>query len=71
MSASSDAFIEIDNLPEKLYTQTQLKHMLGGVSDMFIYRRRKEGVLPKPIVIGNRNYWKRSELLKFFETLEG
>jgi hypothetical protein len=45
---------------ETLINIGQLKKLLGGVSDMFIHRRLRDGSgFPAPdAVIANRRYWK-------------
>ena len=50
------------NQPETLISQPQLRHMHGGKSDMTIWRWRKSGLLPEPIVINRRNYWRASDI---------
>lgn len=38
-----------------------VREACGNVSDMTLYRWIRSGVLPPPIVIRGRRYWKRSE----------
>ena len=40
---------------KRLITDKQLKEKLGGCSNMTIWRLRREGKLPKPKKLGNRN----------------
>ena len=38
----------------------------GGRSDMWLWRRlQKDADFPRPIVIGNKRYWRLSELVAF------
>lgn len=55
-------FATSKNQTEQLIHQTELRRMLGGVSDMTLYRWREAGTLPQPIVIHRRNYYRRSEI---------
>ena len=56
--------------PEQLFNQKQLREMLGGISDMSIWRLRGKGTIPLPIKFNGRNYWTRSQLEGFFASLE-
>lgn len=40
---------------KRLITDKHLKEKLGGCSDMTIWRLRRNGKLPKPKKLGNRN----------------
>lgn len=40
---------------KRLITDKQLKEKLGGCSNTTIWRLRREGKLPKPKKLGNRN----------------
>ena len=40
---------------KRLLTDKQLKEKLGGCSDMTLWRLRRDGKLPKPKKLGNRN----------------
>jgi predicted DNA-binding transcriptional regulator AlpA len=48
--------------PETLIAQPRLRQILGGISDMTIWRWRKDGLLPAPIVIRRRNYWRSDDI---------
>ena len=39
----------------RLISDKQLKQKLGGCSDMTLWRLRRDGKLPKPKKLGNRN----------------
>lgn len=39
----------------RLITDKQLRQKLGGCSEMTIWRLRRDGKLPKPRKLGNRN----------------
>lgn len=54
------------NHPDTYITAAAVKADMGGVSDMWIWRRLRGEVsdgpdFPRPIKIGNRNFWLRSE----------
>ncbi|WP_162918203.1 helix-turn-helix transcriptional regulator [Taklimakanibacter deserti] len=40
----------------------QLRAIFGDVSDMWLWRRLKDGTLPPPIVISGRRFWRRDEI---------
>ncbi|MGB5651668.1 MAG: hypothetical protein WBM59_16450 [Sedimenticolaceae bacterium] len=40
---------------KRLLTDRQLKEVLGGCSDMTLWRLRRDGKLPKPKKLGKRN----------------
>jgi hypothetical protein len=49
---------------ETLVSAGQLRAMLGGRSDMWLWRRQKDpnAEFPEPTVIANRRYWKLGEI---------
>lgn len=47
-----------------LIASKELKRRLGGVSDMTIYRWRERGILPDPVKIGARNFWREADIVK-------
>jgi hypothetical protein len=47
---------------DPLVSQSRAKGQLGDPSDMTIWRWRRKGILPEPIVINCRNYWRQSQL---------
>jgi predicted DNA-binding transcriptional regulator AlpA len=49
---------------DKLVGAADAKKLLGGVSDMTIWRWVRDGVLPDPQKIRNRNYWWKSQLIQ-------
>jgi predicted DNA-binding transcriptional regulator AlpA len=56
---------------KRLITDKQLKDKLGGCSDMTIWRLRREGKLPKPKKLGNRNVTPEDEADKAIDVLIG
>ena len=48
---------------ESLITQSKLKQVAGGVSSMTIWRWRRDGVIPEPVSIRGRNYWRQGDVL--------
>ena len=46
---------------KRLITDKQLKDKLGGCSNMTIWRLRRDGKLPKPKKLGNRNVTPENE----------
>jgi predicted DNA-binding transcriptional regulator AlpA len=47
---------------EALITSKEVKRRLGGVSDMTIHRWRERGILPDPVKIGARNFWRENDI---------
>jgi predicted DNA-binding transcriptional regulator AlpA len=49
---------------ETLLNSGQVKRLMGGVSDMWIWRRQNDpdAEFPEPTVIGNRRYWPLGEI---------
>ena len=54
---------------DTLISQPQLRHMMGGVSDTTIWRWRVSGMLPEPVAINGRNYFRGSEVQALQEKL--
>ena len=50
------------NQPQTLIAQPRLREMMGGVSDMTLWRWRESGLLPAPIVINRRNYYRADDI---------
>lgn len=57
------------NQPETLIPQPELRRMFGGVSDMTIWRWRESKLLPDPIVINRRNYYRQSDIVAMQDRL--
>lgn len=55
--------------PERLIPQPELRQLFGNVSDMTIWRWRKAGLLPKPVVIRRRNYYREREIAELQASL--
>jgi predicted DNA-binding transcriptional regulator AlpA len=60
-----------DGFMKRLITDRQLKEKLGGCSNMMIWRLRREGKLPKPKKLGNRNVTPEDEADKAIQRLIG
>lgn len=45
----------------------ELRALLGNVSDMWLFRRLREGDFPKPIMISKRRFWRRDEIAAYIE----
>jgi predicted DNA-binding transcriptional regulator AlpA len=54
-----DSPVSLDDLT--LIQAAAVKRLLGGVSDMWLYRHRHE--LPRPVQIGGRRFWRRDEIV--------
>jgi predicted DNA-binding transcriptional regulator AlpA len=56
---------------KRLITDKHLKEKLGGCSGMTIWRLRRDGKLPKPKKLGNRNVTPEDEADKAIQRLIG
>ncbi|WP_241772276.1 helix-turn-helix transcriptional regulator [Rhodobacter capsulatus] len=58
--------------PERRISAATVRDICGGISDMSLWRWLNDPVLgfPKPIKIGNRRYWRESEVLAFLDSRE-
>ena len=48
---------------DRFITQNEAKNLAGGISDMTLWRWRKAGIIPLPMTIRGRNYWKRRDFM--------
>ena len=53
--------------PHSLIQSDDLRAIMGGVSDMWLWRHLKDGSLPQPLMISRRRFWRRDEIYKFIE----
>ena len=58
---------DLVHTPQPLIQGLELRNLLGGVSDMWIWRRLQDGTLPKPILISNRRFWRRDEVADYIK----
>jgi predicted DNA-binding transcriptional regulator AlpA len=49
---------------DQLLSSAAVRKRLGGVSDMTIWRWMDKGLLPAPLKINGRNYWRSSDIEK-------
>lgn len=49
--------------PDELITAFEARRLAGGISDMSLWRWIKKGILPSPLVIERRRYWRRGEFI--------
>lgn len=54
---------------QNLLNSRQLKDLLGGITDMTLWRwsQRNDLDFPKPIMIAKRRYWNASDIDAFLE----
>ncbi|KAA6184145.1 transcriptional regulator [Thiohalocapsa marina] len=48
---------------DALITAAEARRLAGGISDMTLWRWLRKGIIPQPIVIKRRRYWRRGEYL--------
>lgn len=53
----------------ELLTGRHIRLMFGGVSDMTLWRWVRDGRIPKPLKIANRNYWRADEVNALIDEL--
>ncbi len=58
------ANIAEDTLDDPLYSSERVRVELGIKSLITLRRRRKDGRLPEPVIIGGRCYWRKSVIEK-------
>ena len=46
----------------RLLDSAETKSVFGNRSDMWLWRRIKDGTLPKPLIISGRRYWRADEI---------
>ena len=54
----------------RLLTFTELRTILGGRGRTTIYRDVAAGLLPKPIKLGSRVYWREDDIVAALNTLK-
>lgn len=52
---------------DALIGQSEARRLAGNISDMTLWRWRQAGVIPEPLSIRRRNYWRRGEFLRALE----
>jgi predicted DNA-binding transcriptional regulator AlpA len=40
-----------------------VRERFGGVSDMTLWRWTRKGILPQPVRINGRNYWREADIV--------
>ncbi|WP_189453901.1 helix-turn-helix transcriptional regulator [Cognatilysobacter bugurensis] len=47
---------------QPLIAASTVRRQFGGISDMTVWRWVQKGLLPEPIKINGRNYWRESDV---------
>ena len=55
--------------PDALMPSSELRALCGGISAMTEWRWRRAGLLPEPIQIRGRNYYRKGEFMRALRTL--
>jgi predicted DNA-binding transcriptional regulator AlpA len=50
-----------------LLQAAEVRRLFGGVSNMWLWRRQKDGTLPPPVVISGRRFWTRRQIIEVIE----
>lgn len=53
---------------DQLLTEPAVRALLGNVSSMTLWRWLKRGILPAPLSISRRNYWRASEIRTWMDS---
>ncbi len=64
-----DSILSKDSNSVRLCDSATLRSMFGGRSDMWLWRRLKDGTLPRPVIISGRRYWLQDEIDALIERL--
>ena len=54
-------------MTEKRIQAADTRHLCGGISDMTLWRWINDRDFPQPVYIGNRRYWKESDVLAWLD----
>lgn len=49
---------------DELIDSAEAQRLVGGRSKMTLWRWARDGIIPEPITIRRRNYWRRGEFLR-------
>jgi hypothetical protein len=52
---------------DRLINAREARRLAGNITSMTLWRWRRAEIVPAPIQIRNRNYWRRSEYLRALE----
>jgi hypothetical protein len=53
-----------DNFPDRLIPQRVVRKLRGDPSNMTIHRHVRRGILPPPLVIAGRNFWRLGDIIR-------
>ena len=53
----------------RLHDSAAIRCVFGNRSDMWLWRRIKDGTIPKPLLISGRRYWRADEIDKLITRL--
>jgi hypothetical protein len=67
VNLATDASRTIEPDPEALITSRAACDLAGGISAMTLWRWHKAGLIPEPLTIRGRNYWRRAVFLAALE----
>jgi predicted DNA-binding transcriptional regulator AlpA len=52
-----------DTFPDRLVSKAVVRKLRGGISSMSVWRHVRSGILPKPIMIAGRAYWRLGDII--------
>ena len=55
--------------PHRRIKAAEVRHLCGGVSDMWIWRKQNDPAadFPKPIYIGRQRFWREAEIVSWLD----
>jgi predicted DNA-binding transcriptional regulator AlpA len=72
MNDTPNTTVSKDQTPSLTLRITEVIELIGGgVSIRSIYRWIENGYFPKPLTIGGRSLWRRSDVIMFIQEADG
>jgi hypothetical protein len=69
IAADSQATLLAEPNPDALLPSAEARRLAGGISTMTEWRWRRDGLLPAPIQIRGRNYYRRGPFMQALRSL--
>ncbi|MBK1619823.1 hypothetical protein CKO42_15505 [Lamprobacter modestohalophilus] len=69
IAADNTATLIADPHPDALLTSAEARRLAGDISTMTEWRWRRDGLLPEPVQIRGRNYYRRGSFMQALRSL--
>jgi predicted DNA-binding transcriptional regulator AlpA len=53
----------MDKQPKRVLTARTVRYCLGDISEVSLWRWVQQGIVPPPIKINGRNYWREADIV--------